>query len=128
MPPPAAVARLLVTSCFIVALGCASASTNRSVPPRLMTRTNMPQLSMPSSPGASRAPMSLQIEVEVDEEGRADVNTLKLSGQGTTENRAAIEHWLGTVTFQPAQENGVPVRGVYKMRVEGRTTVQVRRR
>ena len=128
MPTRAAISRLLVTSCCIIALGCASASTPRSAPPRLMTRTNMPQLSMPTGGGASRAPMTLLIEVEVDEEGRADVNSLKLSGQGTTENRAAIEYWLGTVTFQPAQENGVPVRGVYKMRVEGRTTVQVRRR
>ena len=126
--PSLALSRLVITSCCILLLGCATASSNRTVPPRLMTRTNMPQLSMPSAPGASRAPMTLVIEVEVDEEGRADVNTLKLSGQGTTENRAAIEHWLGTVTFLPAQQNGVAVRGLYTMKVEGRTTVQVRRR
>ena len=118
MPSPAAISRLLVTSCCIMTLGCASASTNRVVPPTLLSRTTTLQLNMPST-GESRVPMTLLIEVEVDEEGRADVNTLKVSGQGTTENRSAIEHWLGTVTFRPAQQNGVPVRGVYKMKVEG---------
>ena len=127
MPSPAAISRLLITSCCIMTIGCASTSTNRVVPPRLMSRTTTLQLNMPST-GASSVPMTLLIEVEVDEQGRADVNTLELSGQGTTENRSAIEHWLGTVTFRPAQQNGVPVRGVYKMKVEGRTVVELRRR
>ena len=128
MPAVAAISRVAFLVVCIAIVGCASAGARDGyVAPRL-TRNSMPQMSMPSAPSGSPSAMTLSFEVEVDEEGRADVSTLTLTGQGTSENRSAIEHWLGTVAFRPAEQNGVPVRGVFKMTIRGQSATVIRRR
>ena len=129
MPAVAAISRVAFLVVCIAIVGCASAGARDGyVGPRLTTRNSMPQMSMPSAPRGSPSAMELAFEVEVDEEGRADVSTLKLTGQGTSQNRSAIEHWLGTVAFRPAEQNGVPVRGVFKMTIRGQSATVIRRR
>ena len=128
----ATIRRVIAGSLCLAALACASSGGTESgrepryEAPRLLTRTR-PQLRMntmsPSMPGTP-APLRLSIEVEVDEQGRADVKTLTVNGPGATDNRAAIELWLNEASFEPATRGGVPVRGVYKMSVEGRVTVR----
>ena len=130
MPSALARSHLIVPVVCALSLACASASSSSSgyQAPRLASRTDVPILSTSTSSAASRAPFRVEIQVEVDPNGRADVSTLKLTGPGALESRGALESWIATSTFQPARQNGVPVRGLFKMTIERRTTVQVRRR
>ena len=48
------------------------------------------------------------------------MKTLKLTGIGAAENRAAIEQWIEQAVFRPAQRGGQPVAGTYRTGLEVR--------
>src|SRR5690349_23753966 len=51
----------------------------------------------PALVGATlQAPVSVEILVQIDTLGRADLSTLKLTGQGVEPNRGIITDWLRT--------------------------------
>ena len=61
---------------------------------------------------------AVNVAVEVEANGKADVNTLTLSGSAGEYNRKAIIEWLKKTTFRPAKRNGVPVRAEFRMSAE----------
>ncbi len=58
------------------------------------------------------------ITVDVEANGKADLNTLSLSGSAGEFNRKAITEWLRKTTFRPAKRNGVPIRATFRMSAE----------
>jgi len=75
----------------------------------------------PALVGATvQSPVALEIVVQIDTLGRADLSTLQLSGQGVEPNRQVVTNWLRTATFEPARLNGYPVRGWYHMLAEAK--------
>jgi len=61
---------------------------------------------------------AVNVTVEVEANGKADLNTLELSGSAGEYNRKAITEWLRKTTFRPAKRNGVPVRATFRMSAE----------
>jgi hypothetical protein len=75
----------------------------------------------PALVGATRqAPVSVEILVQIDTFGRADLSTLKITGQGVEPNRAVITDWLRTARFEPARLNGYLVRGWFNVLAEAK--------
>lgn len=75
----------------------------------------------PALVGATpQAPVSVEILVQIDTLGRADLSTLKLTGQGVEPNRGVITDWLRTARFEPARLNGYLVRGWYNALAEAK--------
>lgn len=76
----------------------------------------------PALVGATaQAPVALDILVQVDTLGRADLSTLQLSGQGVEANRQIVTDWLQTARFEPARLNGYLVRGWFRVTADART-------
>jgi hypothetical protein len=119
--------RLLCTVMVLVGLGstactrapapesAAAQPAERDEPPRMVQRGAPPELRIYNIPASGRAPIRLQIEVVVDSRGQPDMTTLKVTGMGAAENRAAIERWIEQAIFRPAQRGGQPVAGVYRI-------------
>jgi len=61
---------------------------------------------------------AVNVTVDVEANGKADLNTLELSGSAGEYNRKAITEWLRKTTFRPAKRNGVPIRAEFKMSAE----------
>lgn len=61
---------------------------------------------------------AVNISVDVDANGRADLTTLALTGSAADLNRTAIRDWLRKTTFRPAKRNGVPMRATFRMTAE----------
>jgi hypothetical protein len=132
--------RSLIAATIIVTLtfsaGCARANApesaaapqpaERGQPPRMVQPGAMPELRIYGIPASGRAPIRLRIEVLIDSRGRPDMKTLKVTGQGAPENRAAIERWIEQAMFQPAQRGGRPVAGLYRTAVEVRIETRPR--
>ena len=77
----------------------------------------------PALVGATaQAPVVLDIMVQVDTLGRADLSTLRLSGQGAEANRQIVTDWLQTARFEPARLNGYLVRGWFRVSADARAT------
>ena len=77
----------------------------------------------PALVGATaQAPVALDIMVQVDTLGRADLSTLRLSGQGAEANRQIVTDWLPTARFEPARLNGYLVRGWFRVSADARAT------
>ena len=75
----------------------------------------------PALVGATpQAPVSVEILVQIDTLGRADLSTLTITGQGVEPNRAVITEWLRTARFEPARLNGYIVRGWYNALAEAK--------
>jgi hypothetical protein len=75
----------------------------------------------PSLVGATRDnPVALEIVVQIDTVGRAELSTLSMTGQGVEANRQIVTDWLRTATFEPARLNGYPVRGWYHVLAEAK--------
>ena len=75
----------------------------------------------PALVGATlQQPVSVEILVQIDTLGRADLSTLKLTGQGVEPNRGVITDWLRTARFEPARLNGYLVRGWYNALAEAK--------
>jgi hypothetical protein len=78
----------------------------------------------PALVGATpQAPISVEILVQIDTLGRADLSTLKLTGEGVEPNRGVISDWLRTARFEPARLNGYLVRGWFNVLAEARAAV-----
>lgn len=67
-----------------------------------------------------QAPVSVDILVQIDTVGRADLSTLQVTGQGADTNRPVITEWLRTARFEPARLNGYPVRGWFRVVAEAK--------
>lgn len=75
----------------------------------------------PALVGATpQQPVSLEIIVRVDTLGRADLSTLRLSGQGVEQNRQIVIDWLRLARFEPAKLNGYPVNGWFHFVAEAK--------
>jgi hypothetical protein len=75
----------------------------------------------PALVGATRqTPVALEIIVQIDTLGKADISTLQITGDGVEANRPVIRDWLRRATFEPALLNGYPVRGWYRVLVEAK--------
>lgn len=61
---------------------------------------------------------AVNVTVDVEANGKADLNTLTLSGSAAELNRKAITDWLRKTTFRPAKRNGVPERATFRMTAE----------
>lgn len=61
---------------------------------------------------------AVNVTVDVEANGKADLNTLALSGSAGEYNRKTITEWLKKTTFRPAKRNGVPVRATFRMSAE----------
>lgn len=66
----------------------------------------------------------MRITVRVDSAGRPSMETLNVTGPGATDNRDAVEEWIRSSRFQPAQRAGHAVEGVYQTRIQSRTEVR----
>ena len=118
----------------LASVGCARANApepgaaqpaERDEPPRMVQRGRPPDLRIYNLPASGRAPIRLQIEVLIDSYGQPDMKTLKVTGMGAAENRAAIERWIEQAIFRPAHRGGQPVAGTYRTGLEVR--VETRR-
>lgn len=61
---------------------------------------------------------AVNVTVEVEANGKADLNTLQLDGSAGEFNRKAITAWLKATTFRPGKRNGVPERATFRMSAE----------
>jgi len=61
---------------------------------------------------------AVNVTVDVEANGKADLSTLALSGSAGEYNRKIITEWLNKTTFRPAKRNGVPIRATFKMSAE----------
>jgi hypothetical protein len=77
----------------------------------------------PALVGATvQQPVNLDILVQVDTTGRADLSTLQVTGPGADANRSAVADWLRTARFEPARLNGYPVRGWFRVAAEAKAS------
>ena len=68
--------------------------------------------------------MDLRIEVVVDSLGQPDLETLRVTGAGASDYRAAVQRWIDASRFRPAQRDGRAVTSMYRTRVESRVRVE----
>jgi hypothetical protein len=77
----------------------------------------------PALVGATaQQPVALDITVQVDTLGRADVSTLQLTGTGADANRQVVSEWLRSQRFEPARLNGYLVRGWFRVMAEAKAS------
>jgi hypothetical protein len=62
----------------------------------------------------------VEILVQVDTFGVADLSTLQVTGQGVEANRQVITDWLRVARFEPARLNGYRVRGWFRVAAEAK--------
>lgn len=68
---------------------------------------------------------AVNVTVEVEANGKADLNTLSLNGSAGEYNRKVITDWLRKTTFRPAKRNGVPMRATFRMSAEALKQAEV---
>lgn len=61
---------------------------------------------------------AVNISVDIEANGKADLNTLTMTGSAAELNRKSITEWLRKTTFRPAKRNGVPERATFRMTAE----------
>ena len=61
---------------------------------------------------------AVEVTVDVEANGKADLSTLSLGGSAGEYNRKTITEWLRKTTFRPAKRNGIPIRAQFKMSAE----------
>jgi hypothetical protein len=77
----------------------------------------------PALVGATvQQPVNLDVLVQIDTLGRADLSTLQITGPGADPNRQAVANWLQSARFEPARLNGYPVRGWFRFRAEAKAS------
>ncbi|MFL5594472.1 MAG: hypothetical protein ACJ785_07665 [Gemmatimonadaceae bacterium] len=82
-----------------------------------------PDLRLPanaSTNASGRSPVRVEIEVLVDDAGRPDMNTFKVTGFGAVENSDALRRWIEQAMFRPAHLGDQPVPGVFHTKLEAR--------
>ncbi|MDQ6719163.1 MAG: hypothetical protein M3Z17_12560 [Gemmatimonadota bacterium] len=114
------ISRSLVAAALL-SVGCATAGpkTPTVKPPEFADSAQMPTLDMPKS---LRELSTIRIDVQmwVDENGKPEIDTFRAIGPGSDANQLALKQWLGTARYRPATLDGHPVRGLFKMLLEGR--------
>jgi hypothetical protein len=55
------------------------------------------------------------IELPIDEQGRPDISGMRVMGSMPSRTREDLAAWFARATFDPARQDGAPVRGVFKM-------------
>lgn len=120
---------LLTTLAVLGAAACASGGGGAGTragsvqPPQMISTTPAPELRLPAgAPGQN--PVDVKIEVAVDVSGRADLSTLRVTGRGAATNQAAIARWLENARFEPARQDGQPVRGIFRREIAARTVTR----
>jgi len=103
--------------CLDTAAACASSSGSLTVPgaskaeiiPAKMKSTGGPAIMyMPAFHGT--------VEVPIDETGRPLTSEARFIGNASSEARREITAWIERLSFDPATQNGVPVRGKFRMK------------
>ena len=108
-----------------LALLLAACSVRPGINPRVEREELQPPVPIggggPALVGATpQRPVAIEILVQIDTLGRADLSTLQLSGQGIDANRQVITDWLRTARFAPARLNGYLVRGWFRVAAEAK--------
>jgi hypothetical protein len=111
---------LLTSAC---ATGRGNSQDALRVEPPTLVRGPGPDWRLPSPPREGIV-LDLRVEVQVDSTGRADPETLRLTGVGAPEHRDAVATWLRNARFRPARQAGRAVPGVFRTRVELRAEVR----
>lgn len=99
---------------------CASGGTgtgaagSRQTPPRMIGR----------SPLELSGEMDLTIQVSIRPDGAPDLQTLRVTGKGSTTARDAVLRWIAGSSFQPARRDGIPVEGIFRTRLRTRVTTR----
>jgi hypothetical protein len=115
--------RVALAATFIVLPALAQAQVpSSSVRPALPDRVS-PPIPLGNAKLVLAAPFAVTIyavnvTVDVEANGKADLNTLELGGSAGEYNRKAITEWLKKTTFRPAKRNGVPTRATFRMSAE----------
>ena len=110
----------LASSCASSGAGNNMGSDAPDVAPRMVSRLSPPMLRVSSVPASGRSPLRVSLEVLIDADGRPDMSTFRVTGQGAAENRDALATWIQQSTFTPAARGGVVVPGVYRARFAAR--------
>ena len=77
----------------------------------------------PALVGATpQQPVALEILVQIDTLGHANLSTLSLTGQGVEQNRQVVTDWLRSARFEPARLNGYAVNGWFRVNVEAKAS------
>jgi hypothetical protein len=117
---------LLTAAALLVSVACA-------VRPGINPDIEREELTPPTPIGGMRGgpalvgatvqqPVNLDILVQIDTLGSADLSTLQVTGPGAEPNRQAVSDWLRTARFEPARLNGYPVRGWFRFRAEAKAS------
>jgi hypothetical protein len=116
-------ARGLVAASALLLSACSmNPGINPTVAPEALTPPRPISGDGPALVGATaQQPVSLDIVVRVDTLGRADLSTLRLSGQGVEQNRQIVIDWLRMARFEPAKLDGYPVSGWFHFVAEAKT-------
>jgi hypothetical protein len=115
--------RLALAASLVVLPGVAFAQVpSSSIRPAVPDRVS-PPIPLGNTQLVLAAPFAdtiyaVNVTVEVEANGKADLNTLALSGSAGEYNRKAITEWLKKTTFRPARRNGVPIRATFRMSAE----------
>ena len=115
--------RVALAATFMMLPGIAQAQVpSSSVRPALPDRVS-PPIPLGNSRLVLAAPFAdtiyaVNVTVEVEANGKADLNTLELGGSAGEYNRKAVTEWLKKTTFRPARRNGVPIRSTFRMSAE----------
>ena len=107
---------LCLTLMVAISAGCAhqSASANgapkpgKIIPPRIHPAGNLRF-------ETNTMKFDYLIEVPIDEQGRPDIRGMRVMGNMPARTREDLAEGIARATFDPARQDGVPVRGVFKM-------------
>ena len=99
-----------VVLAFMLCAACASSGGGKTSPahriesPEMVSRDYYDLTA--ASPGRPPTEMKVSYEVMIDETGRPDMSTFKVTGIGSSENRDGIYRWLEHASYKPARDNG----------------------
>ena len=113
---------LLATSLLMLPAVASAQIPQASVRPALPDRVS-PPIPQGNAKLVLAAPFAdtiyaVNVTVDVEANGKADLSTLELSGSAGEFNRKAVTEWLKKTTFRPAKRNGIPVRATFRMSAE----------
>ena len=110
---------------FLSTVACASAgsstkTSDRIIPPKMVTRAAMPHLRLTPSLVAGSHTYRVDIDVLIDSTGVPDMSTFRATGPVANENRDAFYEWIRASTFKPATRDGQPISAVLHTKIEFR--------
>ena len=104
----------------LTACGSSSSATDQAPEPNRATEPRLIRSPGPLRFRTDSRSFNFRIELHIHEEGRAEVGGMRVLGSMGNATREEITSWLLGATFAPARQDGVPVRGVYKMILKSR--------